>query len=53
MTFLIKNKMEKKNKLVNFGPHCFMGLKKKQTCYLTEFTFNHTFLFRWGGKKLF
>lgn len=25
MTFLIKNKMEKKNKLVNFGPHCFMG----------------------------
>lgn len=32
MTFLIKNKMEKKNKLVNFGPHCFMGkiIKKKR-----------------------
>lgn len=49
MTFLIKNKMEK-NKLVNFGPTASWV---KQTCYLIEFTFNHTFLFRWGEKKLF
>lgn len=48
MTFLIKNKMEKKNKLVNFAPHCFMGLKNGPV--ISEFTFNHPFsFFAWGG----
>lgn len=54
MTFLIKNKMEKKQ-ACKFWPPLLHGLKKKQkkTCYLIEFTFNHPLLFRWGEKKLF
>lgn len=53
MTFLIKNKMEKKKQACKFWPPLLHGFKKKKTVSLIEFTFNHTFLFRWGEKKLF
>merc|ERR1711962_1492575 len=48
MTFLIKNKMQKKNKLVNFGPHCFMGKKRpviSQNLHLITLSFSA------GGKR--
>lgn len=52
----ISNKEQngKKNKLVNFGPHCFMGLKKQnKKPVISQNLHLITFLFRWGEKKLF